>query len=578
MSLSDILKTVIGPQAAAAHEKARAYVRVSHERSAEKAISPETQRRAIENYANAHGYEIVRWYTDLAKSAFRDDDKRLQYRQMIDDAKADPLTTVILVFRYDRFSRNDTAYTIQGELLRHGVRIESTEEGYQDPNSEAGALMMPLTWGINRLFSIKLRNVVMPNMKLNFEQRDPGTGWAYKNGGWPMFGYKPERVSVNARRVTSAYKLIWLLDDREFGGKPVWQWARTMLLDWRLGERVGYDTIASRLTKAGVPTPSGRAAWSMSTVQSLLGNWDRLYQYAGYAFWNREDCTERVRRRKDISEWVVVPNAHPAIISESECDSLWAMFDDSMRRSKTTKTGELSPFALSGGFLVCAHCGANYTGVNRNGKRYYACGSQVYRQGAGCVEKGWYIPREQLEGHVLDVLLKKIPQSLEEQQAWVDTMNANVSREWQVLVSTQKDRLKHMARLRTEMTRLSETAAATGPVAELVEKIQKTAALLSRLEMVNDIELPEPIQVAEIATLREKLVMATEPEAVSLRHSFLKRFVTRIEVDAEKKVLDGHLLDPKAYLAGLAGRQTGLEHENMQRVAAPRGVEPLSRP
>lgn len=580
LSLSDILKSHMSPTPKPTGEGARVYVRVSHERSAEKAISPETQRRTIEQYCNTQGYRILAWYVDLAKSAFREDEKRIEFYRMLDDAKADPQTSVVVVFKYDRFSRSEKAYAQQAELLRHGVRIESATEGYHDPDSETGAIMMPLTWGLNRLFSIKLRNTVIPNMKVNFEQRDPETGWAYKNGGWPMFGYRAHRVYIGkGRHGRDTHKLIWLLDDREHNGKPIWQWARTMLIDWRLGERVGYDTIAGRLTKAGVPTPTGRAAWSTATIQSLLGQWDRLYQFCGYAFWNREDCSRPGNRQtRDISEWIIVPNAHPAIITEQQCDLIWSMVSN-LKRAKTTKKGELSRFALSGGILVCKHCGANYVGVKRNRLQYYVCGSHIYRRGAGCVDTAWYIPREQIESHVLEVLLRKIPKERTKLQVWVDEMNVEVEYQWRILEETRAERLEHIDSLRQQLQHLTETAANVGPVPELVERIQSTSTLLSRMEAIENMRRPDPIQIGELAELRQRLVEATNPAAVSLRQSLLKAFVTRIDVDAKSRTLEGHIIDPRSYFAGESAQNQPVASSAMfRRVAAPTGVEPVSRP
>ena len=59
-----------------------------------------------------------------------------------------------------------------------------------------------------------------------------------------------------------------------------------MLVEWRLKEKLGPDTIARRLTEAGVPTPSGRSAWSDSTINCLLMP-ERLLQFAGYGTWNK---------------------------------------------------------------------------------------------------------------------------------------------------------------------------------------------------------------------------------------------------------------------------------------------------
>ena len=385
MALSNLLQskqlqhdTICSP------EIARVYIRVSHEKSAERNLSPETQRELIQDYAERKSYKIVDYYTDLARSAFREEDERPAFDQMFADAKNDPSTAVILVAYFDRFSRSPSAQAKQEELRRNGIRIESATEGYYDPDTEQGIIMSSLTWSLSHMFSVKLRNRVVPCMKKNFTERDQETNWAYKNGGWALFGYKKHRIPIGKNsRYMDMYKVIWLKDDREFGGKQVWEWARTMFLEWRLKQGLGYDAIAGRLTAAGVPTPSGKDYWSNTTVQSLLADWDR---YSGYGFWFREDCTNKKNRRKrDVSEWVVVENAHPAIISEAECDALWNMIKDS-KPTKTHHSGNRSRWTLSGGLVKCKHCDANYSGTSKHGNDYYACGSYIYRRGEGCAE------------------------------------------------------------------------------------------------------------------------------------------------------------------------------------------------
>ena len=497
---------------------------------------------------------------------------------MLQDAKADPDTTVIVVWRYDRFSRGNTASAIQSELLRHGVRIESAEEGYYDPDSETGAIMMPLTWSLNRLFSIKLRNVVIPNMKTNFETRDQATGWAYKNGGWAQFGYKKHRIKVGrSHKSTDIYKVIWLLDDREVNGKPIWQWVRTMLIDWRLKERLGYDSIAARLTVAGVPTPSGKPVWSTSSIQAVIGEWDRLYQYAGIAFWNREDCTDRGnRRRRDTSEWTVVENAHPAIVSQDEAEAIWAMVEDK-KRQKSGKKGSASRYALSGGLIKCKYCGANYAGVNKPAGDYYVCGSHIYRRGADC-GASWYIPREEIERLIFSKLLKKIPSEPAELQRCVDEVNEAICRERSVYTNTASERKSKVAALEAQMWNLSEAIASAGALPELMENLNATNAALGRLRRLDDVELPKPVTIHEMQNLREEMEAAASSTGSPLRQAMLKQFVVEIVADAQTKTLEGTLIDPRALFSGPECSQTDSSSQIGSSMAAPRGVEPLLQP
>ncbi len=564
MSLRDVLNANKPRDVQPTRDRARVYVRVSHPRSAEKQISAETQRRALQAYADHQGYEVLEWYTDLAKSAFRDDDKRVEFHRMIADAKGDPLTTVILVYRYDRFSRGESAQAVQGDLYAHGVRVESATEGYHDPDTEDGVILNGLTWSLNRLFSIKLRNVVRPNMKTNFEQRDTGTGWAYKNGGWAQWGYKTQRVPAGKGKHGDIHKQIWVLDDTMAAGKPVWEWARTMLLEWRLKQRMGYEAIAARLSELGVPTPTGKAAWGFSSIQALLGDMSRLFQYSGYAFWNREDCSDRKnRRQRDPSEWIVVENAHPAIITEQDCEAIWAMVA-SKHKPKSGPSGAASRFSLSGGILVCKHCGANYSGFRKSGVDYYACGSHLYRRGAGCSGPSWYVPREHIETALLAKIAKYLDMPDEDLDAWIADANNTITAEWQEFQRTAPARKKRLRDLERKAENLAKAIADSGPLPQLIDELKEVNALIERLETMETAERRAPLTTDVIRAFRNKVEAAKSPTEVEARREVLQGIVLEIQVNAQDKSVEGTIADPRSILS--------------VSLAAPRGVEPLSRP
>lgn len=562
MSLADLLKSNRPAESQPSRDGARVYIRVSHERSAEKNISPETQRRSLQAYCTRQGYEIREWYTELAKSAFRDDDRRVEFHRMLADAKRDPATTVIVVYKFDRFSRSNQAQSQQADLLRHGVRIESATEGYHDPDTATGALMTSLTWGVNRMFSINLRDVVIPNMKTNFEQRDPGTGWAFKNGGWAQWGYRTQRVPYGKDKHGDIHKQIWVLDDRMVAGRPVHEWARTMLLEWRLTEHLGYSRIARRLTELGIPTPSGRNAWSNSTVQSLVGEMSRLFQYSGYAFWNREDCSDRhARQERDPADWIVVSNAHPAIISEEQCEAIYGLAHGKTPL-KGGRSGEASRFALSGGLMICKQCGSTYAGKKVRELDYYVCGSHLHRRGAGCGQ-AWYIPRVEIETTVLRRALRYLEKGGDVQE-WVDGVNAERAAEWQLLQRSCRDRTRRLNDLQKKAKNLAAAIAASGPSQPLIDELTETNGYITRLQLLDDMKSPQPLEPAAIEVYRERLRTAIADPDDQARRDLLKNLVLTIVVDCEHHRLEGEMADPRsvAYI----------------QVAAPRGVEPLSRP
>lgn len=177
----------------------------------------------------------------------------------------------------------------------------------------------------------------------------------------------------------NAIRACWLLDEEIVAAKPIHEWARIMLIEWRLKEKLGADEIAKRLTQTGIPTPRGKSAWSDSSVNYLLMP-DKLFQYAGFGIWNRRDFKNGGKPWKEKSEWKIIENAHPAIITQEEAEAIQAI-----RNNRQTRPGKrATPFILTGGLLTCATCHANYAGRTKHGTDYYVCGSEIYRHGADC--------------------------------------------------------------------------------------------------------------------------------------------------------------------------------------------------
>ena len=334
-----------------------------------------------------------------------------------------------------------------------------------------------------------------------------------------------------------------------------------MLLEWRLKEKMGYDRIAGRLTELGIPTPKGKAAWSHTSIHSLTGEMSRLFQYCGYAFWGREDCRDkRNRRMRDPSEWTVVEHAHPAIVSEEDCEAIWAMVTE-RQKPKSGRSGESSRFALSGGLLKCGTCGANYAGAKRGKNDYYVCGSHLYRRGAGCAQS-WYIPREELETTLLRRILKYLDRDDAAMEQWVRTLNDELTAEWQAYESTAGDRRKRLAQLEKEQKNLSSAIADAGPISSLVSRLQETEAYIVRLRRLQSAERPPEITPDALVQYRDRVMQGLHDDAT--RRDVLKELVIEGIVNTEERVIDCQMADPRSivYIS----------------VAAPRGVEPLSRP
>jgi hypothetical protein len=195
-------------------------------------------------------------------------------------------------------------------------------------------------------------------------------------------------------------KCIWVPDDTIIAGKTVYEWARYCLVELA-AKGATLDQLRDFCNRKEIPAPR-QHYWGSTTWNSLLHP-HCLLQYAGYGVWNVRGKTQRIN---PASEWVIVENAHSAIITEDEAHAiLEARQGKSFKRfDKGSNRTHSSPYLLSGGMFVCERCGSNMVGfVRTKDKHYYVCNSQPNRGGAGC-GSGVYVPKDLIENEVLSGL------------------------------------------------------------------------------------------------------------------------------------------------------------------------------
>ncbi len=136
-------------------------------------------------------------------------------------------------------------------------------------------------------------------MKENASKRDPKTGYCYKNGGRTPYGYKPKKVHFGKNsRGKNIYKTLWEINTET---API---LRKIVVEWILGEGLSYKKIRDRLNSMSIPGPEGKL-WRTSTISEMLKE-NRLMQYTGIYYWNKEDHNTQGKRYKDREEWVEV--------------------------------------------------------------------------------------------------------------------------------------------------------------------------------------------------------------------------------------------------------------------------------
>jgi site-specific DNA recombinase len=514
-------------------QHAYAYLRVSHEDSAERGTSIETQRRDIELFAERNNIEIVQWFIDAGKSAYNSPEKRTEFQRMIVSAKADPRISVVLVWKSDRFSRGKyEPSAIKHELSKYGVRVISVLDNY-DPATRAGIALEKMNEAMDHIRSLELGETIHRHLTTNAYGRDAETGWAYKNGGRPLFGYRNHRIYIDQhRKYQRQSHCIWLLDDDTASGKPIHQWARTMLIDWRMGEGLGYDRIAQRLTEMGVPTAMNKPGWNHGTIVALL-TWDKLLLYAGYGIWNRLDRREDKKLLRNPSEWIVIEKAHPAIITLEEAEAI-----ESMRPKKIHSTPKKADTRwLLSGLISCGHCNTSYVSKVSRGVDYYICGSHLYRCGAGCVA-AWMINRGELETAVLTAVCKQLPSDKKTIERMVAKLNKRLVSEWKEWEETKPDRERTLLEIEEKIQRLTD-AIARGVSSEAIElEINTLVGQKKRLEAAGLIKPKSVLSVDEFLSAAKEAAAAKESDDIEQRRQVIHQHISKIIVDPEKHEIE----------------------------------------
>lgn len=139
-----------------------------------------------------------------------------------------------------------------------------------------------------------------------------------------------------------------------------------------------------------------RRLWGQMTIASMLKN----MEYIGHMPQLRSTSISyknHKRYNKDQSEWVIVHNTHPAIISQDLWDKVRER-EKSVAQGRKTATGYTHPLS---GFLFCADCGCKMK-LNSVGNNKYAfnCGDHMRFGKAICFSH--HISAKTLEKIILD--------------------------------------------------------------------------------------------------------------------------------------------------------------------------------
>ena len=440
---------------------AAGYVRRSTDRQEH---SIDDQKKALQQYAADNALRLNKFYVDDAISGTFTL-KRKAFLQMIADAER-PCRKFdsIIVYDVKRFGRvdNDEAGYYRHRLKMHGVQVFYVSENFNGDGTDD--LLRPVKQWQARQESKDLSKVTIRGLLSKAE-----TGhWM---GGVPAYGYDLLYESCDSQ-------FLHILRFMPDGTKQMLDKKQTLVRTLDRGERLsiskkdhatlilssadrvelarrifkmyaeigkGFKSITYTLNDEGISTPRGpewshiySGKWSASTIRSIIVN----PIYAGDMVWNRRTDArfhrisngQTVDRESihghrlvpnDKTDWIIVRDAHPAIISrrlfqlaKDRLDNNIASIeqrgmDPRLKTHGKTWNGRRCRFILSG-LMKCSLCGSRYQGLkiakgklNMDGTRtityYYGCGGYISKGKSICQMNT--IPQKELEKMIIDAVL-----------------------------------------------------------------------------------------------------------------------------------------------------------------------------
>ena len=321
--------------------RAAQYVRMSTE-GQEYSIA--NQKAAIQAYAASHQFEIVRTYADPAKSGL-DIKHRPGLQALIDDVVGGNADfKVVLVFdvsRWGRFQDSDEAACYEFLCKRAGIAIHYCAE----PFTNDGTLVSSFLKMVKRTMAAEYLRELSAKVHVG-QCRLAAKG--YKMGGRPRLGLqrllldsegRPKMVLKHGERknLVNERVVCTLGPAKEVA---LVRKIYSMFLDADLPVRTIARILKQRAVKRG-----HSSNWDHNVVRRILTD----PQYCGCAVFNRRSEKLRSKRVANPHEqWVLHPNAFPAIISQERYEKAQQKFCDMVfRRSDERLLQELKEYLES---------------------------------------------------------------------------------------------------------------------------------------------------------------------------------------------------------------------------------------
>lgn len=310
-------------------KKSALYVRVSTTHQIDKDSLP-LQKSDLTNYTKfVLGIEDFEIFEDAGYSGGTTD--RPAYQDMMNRIKMGEFSHLI-VWKIDRISRNLRDFSdMYDELKRYNVTFISRNEQF-DTSTAMGEAMLKIILVFAEL-ERKLTGERVFSVMISRAQKGL---W---NGATVPLGYEWDSETKFPKPCENEAKIVQYIFDQY--------------------EKIKSTTkVAKKLNIEKIPTKRN-GTWTPRTVDSILTN----PFYIGTYRYNTK--TQKTRRWKDKSEWVVIENNHQAIIDKEQFERVGKIIQNNYKGDKNYQKSHTNVHILSG-IASCHKCGKKmHSGLDR---------------------------------------------------------------------------------------------------------------------------------------------------------------------------------------------------------------------
>ena len=490
--------------------RAAVYARVSSD-SQDVDLSISAQLRAVRDYANRNGYEIVREYVDEAESGRSA--SRPRFREMIAVAKLkNPPFSAILVWKLNRFSRSRVDSVTYKTLLKSkGIRVISINEHLDE--SPSGQLLEGIIESVDEFYSANLGQDIKRGLRENAAR-------GFYSIGRAPYGFRKVPIKDGAK---TRYKLE--PDPEDSISIKVVRRIFEMAL-----KRIGCKQIAMTLNREGYFTSTGQR-WGKTTVHKILNN----EAYCGTLVFGGRPGHPAIRSGEPP---VRVENAWPSIIDKDLFRQVQKVLSKNAPRAVHPRI--VPSFYLLSGILVCT-CGSAMVGRSAKSHRYYyyTCNRSCKQGREACNSR--ILPKDKIERLVIDQIKSKVldRQCIEELVKLVnvelDTGHVLIKEKISNIDSEIHEVENRLARL---YDALESGKLDLNDLAPRIKELRAKQDELSKARVVAEAEMTlqgyQHLDTEAVNSYVTDLRNILDESEVAQRKAFLRSFVKKIVVEKER--------------------------------------------